>query len=163
MKKILALGLSLILVIGMCFSFSGCGGLRVKFAIKEMKISSVEQTLQTEAFAASFHHNIEVKYTAGQDIMDVTVRYLFKCTTGENAGTYYFEEKFDKLGRCEDAVISKPLPVLENGIYKSQDETADYLTVSEGDILDTLGTGTEVTVEFIEGGKKLSSKSVTYK
>ena len=162
MKKALVSTLSVLLLLSMCIGLSGCG-IRIRFAIKDFSINLVDQTLQTDSFSSSFHHNLEVRYTAGENIYDVTVRYLFKCSAGENAGTYYFEEKFDKLGRCDDCTLSKPLPILEKGTYKSFNDSDKRLIVSEGDILDTLGSGTEVTVEIIEGGKRIAQRSATFK
>ncbi len=159
MKKKLLSSLSLLFVLALCLSLAGCGD-NTRFAVKGVEIGSATQTFQTASFAAKYNHQIKTTYKAGETISNVKVKYIFK----NAGGSYYYEEEWDDFSKCDEGSFEKPLPAYENGMsttYKSTDGKED-LKVENGDILDTMGAGTEVTVEVYEKGEKIAEGSATY-
>ena len=159
MKKIVSLVLTALIIIGACCLLSGCD--KSKLTIKDFKIISQDVTTKIGSISTERHHQLTTDCKVNEDIPAVTERYIFS----KDGNAYYYEEESEDFSKGTTRALIQylSLPTYTELTYKNVDPSGKPLTVKEGDILDTLGEGTMVTVELYENGEKIAEKSKEYK
>lgn len=159
MKKIVSLTLTALIIIGVCLSLSGCD--KSKLTIKEFKIISQDVTTKIESSTFERHHQLTTECKVNEDIAKVTERYTFT----KDGNSYYYEEESENFekGSTRALIQYLSLPIYTELKIENADPNGQPLTLKDGDILDTLGEGTTVTVELFENGEKIAESSAEYK
>ena len=158
MKRIISLLLIISVITVSCMMLSGCEQTRIK--IMSVTISSADTESDDPNYMVLVHHRVVAECEVREDLTNLRTKYIFS----KNGESYYLE--------CSEASVDKgsiyafyrdlTMPVYSQESVKNLDSTHPDLILTDGDILDTLGKGTKVTVEIYCSGEKIAEKSTKY-
>ena len=157
MKRIISLLFIAFVFTASCLAFSGCD--QAKIQIDSVTINTADISDVDENYAVGAYHQVAANCTIKEDFPELTARYIFS----KNGESYYLEckqENVEKGMGCFSRYLVVPVYYTET--VKNLNPSHKDLILTDGDILDTLGKGTKVTVEIYHNGEKLAEKSTVY-